>query len=162
MKNKNAAYFLGLLIMSVSACYTDIPKSNTIRSRSKAESVNNKVYVGDYKVIYLEGTSKFENLNSFDCWSEFAAATENDFFFFPKRKRLDFQNFFLKINDKTCDSGYNVNYKTTVDGLWEITSCVQEPNLGFYFQINQDTKVDSIRIKLKTSLDSCVYILRKI
>ncbi len=162
MKNKNIVYYLGLLVMSFNACYTGIPKSNTIRSWSKTESVNNKVYVGDYEVVYLKGASKFENLNSFDCWSEFAATTENDFFFFPKRKKLDFQNFFLKINDKTCNSGYDVTYKTTVGGLWEITSCIQEPNLGFYFQINQDIKVDSIRIKLKTSRDSCVYFLKKI
>lgn len=162
MKNKSAFYFLGLLTIAVSACYDSIPKSNAIMSRSKTESVSNKVYLGDYEIVYLEGTSKFKELDSLDCWSEFAATTENDFFFFPKRKKLAFQNFFLRTNNKTCDSGYNASYKTTIDGSWDRISCIQEPNLGFYFQLNKGVKIDSIRIKLNKGLDSCIYILRKI
>lgn len=161
MKNKNNIYLFLVFLPFFLGCFTDIPKSNTIHSESREQSKRIKLYVGEYNLLPIGNICTFTGTISFDCWSEFAATTKNDFFFFPKRQQLDFYNFFLKIDKEICKGINDVEYRYSHKIEWKSTSCIQEPKLGYYFQIDRNTNLDSVKIKIRRSNDICIYRLIK-
>jgi hypothetical protein len=161
MNNNNRTYLFLVFIQLFSGCFTDIPKSNTIHSASREESKRTNFYVGEYNLLSINESCPFYDSISFDCWSEFAATTQNNFFFFPNRVKLDFYNFYLKINNETCKGNGGVEFKLTDKNDWESTICIMEPKLGLYFQIDKNINLDNVRIKIKRNNDSCIYRLIK-
>jgi hypothetical protein len=157
----NKIYSFLVLSTLFLGCFTDIPKSNNIRSDSREQSKRTKFYVGEYDLVRLNEFCAFKDSISFDCWSEFASTTQNDFFFFPKRVKLDFYNFFLKINNEICKENGEVEYKLTDATNWESTSCIEEPKLGLYLQIGENISLDGVKIKIRKGIDSCIYRLVK-
>ena len=130
---KKKLNFIVVITILISACNTNVPKSNTLFSRSKEESIKEGFYKGKFKLFRYSGIC--DKISTLNCWAEMAWTTDNSFFLFPKKVKTDFYNFFIKINDDDCENGYHIQYKCFESGNWETASCIQKPNFGFYFQI---------------------------
>jgi hypothetical protein len=141
-------------LIFLSSCSTNTPKSTSLMSFSKEESMKDKFYIGEFDLVRSNG--KCEDIKKVNCWGESAWKSDNTLLI-PKKRQLDFYNFFLKLNNESCTKDYAVQYKQRMVDNWQSTSCVLEPNFGYYLQISKNTSLDSIVIKISSRVDTCIY-----
>lgn len=136
------------------SCSISTPKSTTLMSLSKEESIKNGFYKGEFDLVRIYGECK--SVKKLDCWGESAWKSDN-ILLIPTKKQLNFFNFFIKLNDQSCNQDYIVQYKQKEVASWQSTSCVLEPNFGYYLQIDKNISLDSVFIKISNRIDTCIY-----
>lgn len=147
-----------LIFTIITSCFNQ-EKTNRFHSRSIEESKQNGLFFGFYSLTPNIETC-FDSL-SFICWAENGAwIFDSPPLSISQRQKIDFNNLFLKINNDTKIK--SVKYRVSKLGKWEPSSKFIEPDLGYYFQIDKKTTIDSIKIRIETFKEICIYYLTPI
>lgn len=147
---------LALLILSCNACLdSEQSKTVQIHSDSIEQSKANGFFIDTLK-LYPTADCNL-HLTLINCWCEKAWKKEYEFFNIRKRP-LPFVNYFIKYNKFK----YMIRYRIAPSQVWMPVSEIIEPDLGFYFQVENKSKPDSVFIGIFSPHDSCeFYINRK-
>lgn len=141
-----------ILLLSIGCLNSHQSKAVKLYSDNMEESKLNGFFI-DTLQLYPIGSCNL-NLQLVSCWYEKAWKIENNLFDVRKTS-LPFSNYFIKFNA----SNFKIKYKLGSSHEWITASKIIEPDLGFYFQVEEKPKFDSIFIAVSTPLDSCKFYL---
>lgn len=135
----------------------DTRQSKTVKlySDNMEESKLHGFFIDTLKLNPIGGCNL--NLQLVSCWYEKAWKIENNLFNIQKTS-LPFSNHFIKFNTPNI----TMKYKMGSSHEWKIASKIIEPDLGFYFQVEDKAKFDSIFINVITTMDSCKFYLEHV